>query len=201
MVGDLGHEAGLTKLEEDAQAAAKAAGRSQKEVQGIYYSLYGGSAPDVVRKHLNSGVLAKMIAEKEKAMLAIPTKDDELKNYLQDPCYTYVLLGACAMTLGCHLPESYLAMLRKVYTEGGLMPDALNQMKQALFGPNGYANDGTPYDLNIRLLRLQQHHDGTIYQLQTFCIEACSDYTALSYTWGTVTPQFSILVDGKSLIS
>jgi hypothetical protein len=53
---------------------------------------------------------------------------------------------------------------------------------------------------NIRFLRLQQHHDGTIYQLQTFCIEACPDYTALSYTWGTVTPQFSILVDGKSLI-
>jgi hypothetical protein len=152
MVGDLGHEAGLTKLEEYAQAAAKAAGRSEKEVQGIYYSLYGGSAPDVVRKHLNSGVLAKMIAEKEEAMLAIPTKDDELRNCLQDPCYTYVLLGACAMTLGCHLPESYLAMLKKVYTEGGLMPDALNQMKQALFGPNGYANDGTPYDFESKTL-------------------------------------------------
>jgi hypothetical protein len=85
-------------------------------------------------------------------MLAIPTKDDELRNCLQDPCYTYVLLGSCAMTLGCHLPESYLAMLKKVYTEGGLMPDALNQMKQALFGPNGYANDGTPYDFESKTL-------------------------------------------------
>jgi hypothetical protein len=85
--------------------------------------------PDVVRKHLDSGVLVKLIAQKEATLLAMPTKERELEFHRQDPCYAYVLLGACAMTLGCRLPESYTAMLKKVYTEGGLMPDALKQME------------------------------------------------------------------------
>lgn len=82
-------------------------------------------------------------------MLAIPAKDRELEFYLQDPCYVYLLLGACAMTLGCRLPEPYTAMLKMVYTEGGLMPDALKQMRKALFGPNGY-NNGIPYDFESK---------------------------------------------------
>jgi len=130
---------------------AKAADKSEKEVDGIYYSIYGNrcSAPDLVREHLDSGVLSKMITQKDATLLAIPTKDRELEFHLQDPCYVYVLLGACAMTLGCQLPEPYLAMLKKVYTEGGLMPDALKQIKKALFGPDGYTN-GIPYDFESK---------------------------------------------------
>lgn len=82
-------------------------------------------------------------------MITAPTKEQELEFHLQDPCYVYVLLGACAMTLGCRLPAPYIAMLKKVYTEGGLMPDALKQMKKALFGPDGYTN-GTPYDFESK---------------------------------------------------
>ncbi|KAF2827685.1 hypothetical protein CC86DRAFT_393760 [Ophiobolus disseminans] len=126
IVGDRGHEAGLTRLEED------------KEIEHIYYSFHGNicSAPDLVRDHLNSGVLVKLIAEKEATLLAMPTKDRELEFGLQDPCYVYVLLVSCAMTLG-------------LYTEGGLMPDALKQMKKALFGPDGYVN-GAPYDFESK---------------------------------------------------
>jgi hypothetical protein len=53
------------------------------------------------------------------------------------------------MPLGCILPESYLAMLKKGYTEGGLMPDALKQMHKALFGPDGFQN-GVPYDFESK---------------------------------------------------
>jgi hypothetical protein len=90
-----------------------------------------------------------MIAQKEATMLAMPTKNRELEFALQDPCYVYVLLGACAMTLGYPLPQGYIATLKKVYTEGGLMPDALKQMKKALAGPGGYRN-GEAYDFESK---------------------------------------------------
>lgn len=153
-LSELGHEMGLTKLEEDMQAAARAAGKSEEEVDRIYLSIYGGgSHPEVVRKHLDSGVLADFIKVREAKMLSIPdgTQDQQLEYLFRDPCYLYVLLGACAMTLGCHLPESYMAMLKKVYTEGGLMPDALKQMRKALFGPGGFKN-GEPYDFESKSL-------------------------------------------------
>ena len=141
MVGDFEHEAGLEKLEEAAIAEAKAAGKTDEEIKGIYYTMYGGgSAQDVIRRHLDSGVLLELIEKWQAKLLAVP---EEFQFF--DPCYEYVLLGACAMTLGCTLPESYLSMLKRVYTEGGLMPDALKQMKKALFGPDGFEN-GTPYD-------------------------------------------------------
>jgi hypothetical protein len=145
---------GLTKLEEEMCAAAKAAGKTDKEVDSIYLSIYsGGSHPDVVRKHLDSGILADFIKVKEAKMLSIPdgTQNQKLEYMFRDPCYTYVLLGACAMTLGCHLPDAYLTMLKVVYTEGGLMPDALKQMHKALFGPNGFKN-GEPYDFESKSL-------------------------------------------------
>jgi hypothetical protein len=111
----------------------------------FFYTIYGGGTdPELVRKHLDSGVLEKLIEEKLAKLLAKPEKFE-----LRDPCYVYVLLGACAMTLGCQLPDSYIAMLKKVYTEGGLMPDALKQMNKALFGPDGFKN-GVPYDFKSK---------------------------------------------------
>jgi hypothetical protein len=130
-----------------------------------YYSLYCPSHPEFVRDHLNSGVLERMIKEQEVKILAPPTK----WTFMEDPCYgkhalgidagsnftnavsfsVYVLLGACAMTLGCQLPDAYVSMLKKVYTEGGLMRDALKQMRKALFGPDGFKN-GVPYDFESK---------------------------------------------------
>jgi hypothetical protein len=151
IVSELSYDAGLTQMEEEAQAAAKAAGKDDKETNGIYYSIYGPScsSSELVRKHLDSGALVYLIAEKEAALLAMPSKEQELEHYFRDPCYVYVLLGACAMTLGCQIPDQYISMLKKVYTEGGLMPDALRQMKKALKGPHGYKN-GEPYNFESK---------------------------------------------------
>ncbi|EAT78155.1 MYND-type zinc finger protein samB [Parastagonospora nodorum] len=151
IISELNHDAGLNQMEDEAQALAKASGKDDKEIGQIYYTIDGKgcSDPDLVRKHLDSGVLNYLIAEREAKMLAVPTKEQELDHYLQDPCYVYVLLGACAMTLGSQLPASYVSLLKKVYTEGGLMPDALKQMKKALHGPNGYKN-GEPYDFHSK---------------------------------------------------
>jgi hypothetical protein len=140
-------------MEQEARALAKAAGKDDKELNQIYYTIDGKSCsdPSLVRKHLDSGVLNYLIAEREAKMLAMPTKQQELEYHLQDPCYVYLLLGACAMTLGCQLPTSFVSLLKKVYTEGGLMPDAIKQMKKALHGPNGYKN-GEPYDFHSKNL-------------------------------------------------
>lgn len=137
---------GIHKLEEEAQAKAAAKGDKEAE-QRVYYSIYAPSCsdPEVVRDHLDSGVLAEFLEKKEAKLLLAPKKDYEWN----DPCYVYVLLGACAMTLGCQLPDSCMAMLKKVYTEGGLMPVALTQMRKALFGPDGFQN-GVPYDFESK---------------------------------------------------
>ncbi|KAF3047445.1 hypothetical protein E8E12_006802 [Didymella heteroderae] len=55
------------------------------------------------------------------------------------------------MTLGCQLSVAYISMLKKVYTEGGLMPLAVKQVKKALFGPGAYKN-GKPYRFKSKTL-------------------------------------------------
>jgi ribosomal protein S14 len=94
-----------------------------------------------------------MIAKKKAKMVAPSSGDTEefWDSFGRDPCCVYVLLGACAMTLGCQLPDDYITMLKKVYTEGGLMPDAQLQMKKALFGPDSYKT-GEPYDFKSKTL-------------------------------------------------
>ncbi|KAF2875805.1 hypothetical protein BDV95DRAFT_626225 [Massariosphaeria phaeospora] len=145
IVSELTHDAGLDRIAEDANAKAKAANPKNEDDRGVYYSIYGGGDDrEFVRKHLDSGALEYMIAEKEANMLAPPKRFE-----LPDLCYVYVLLGACAMTLGCQLPDEYIGMLKKVYREGGLMPEAQEQMRKALFGPDKYKN-GVPYDFESK---------------------------------------------------
>jgi hypothetical protein len=60
-----------------------------------------------VRAHLDSGVLEKLIKEKEAKMLGNAEPE-----FLRDPAYIYILLRACAMTLGCQIPDSYASMLK-----------------------------------------------------------------------------------------
>jgi hypothetical protein len=152
----MGHELGLSKLQEDAQAVAKAQGKTEEEIErNIHYDLYAPccSDPEVVRKHLDSGVLVDILSKKEAKILAPLTgsQDEAFEHWFSDPCYMYVLLSACAMTLGCHLPASCIALLKKIFTEGGLMPDAQRQMYKALFGPDGY-KDGVPYNFESKSL-------------------------------------------------
>lgn len=143
---------GVNKLQEELEAAARAAGKSEEDVNNIYLDIRGvGCHSDVVRKHLNSGALADCIKVWETKMLAIPngSEDDDDFYDMRGPCYTYILLGACAMELGCHLPESFLDMLKIVYTEGGFLAEALEQLHKALFGPDGFKN-GQPYDFESK---------------------------------------------------
>lgn len=139
-------EAGLHKLQEEVIAKAKAKGDADAEKK-FYLTLFEPSHPDVVRQHLDSGALAVLIEQKKAAMLAKPSK----WSFFRDPCYAYVLLGACAIGLGCTLPVEYITTLKKVYTEGGLMPGALRQMKKVLFGPDGFTN-GVPYNFESKSL-------------------------------------------------
>ena len=146
MISELEDEAGLHKLMEGDIAKAKEDGDTNAE-ENFYYSMYGPSHPDVVRTYLDSGILVSLIETKKAEMLG-PPSDSHL---FRDPCYAYVLLGACAMSLGCTLPLDYLNTLKKVYTEGGLMPGALKQMHKALYGPDGFIN-GVPYDFQSKCL-------------------------------------------------
>lgn len=143
---------GLSKLQEDMEAAANAEGKSEEEVRKIYLDIYGGgSHPEVVRKHLDSGALAECIKTWETNMLTVPngSKDQQLEYLFRDPVYCFVLLCASAMTLGCHLPDSSLEMLKIVYTESGFLAPALKQLRKALFGPGGFKN-GEPYDFESK---------------------------------------------------
>ncbi|KAF2713548.1 hypothetical protein K504DRAFT_498355 [Pleomassaria siparia CBS 279.74] len=146
LISDLGGEAGLHTLEGEAAAQAKAAGEPEDVYTNISYSIYAPccSDTDFVRNYLDSGVLETLTKAKKAKLLKPGSTFD-----FNDPCYAYVLLGACAMTLGCRLPGSYVTMLKKVYTEGGLLRGALRQMKKALFGPNGFEN-GVPYDFESK---------------------------------------------------
>ncbi|KAF3005059.1 hypothetical protein E8E13_009459 [Curvularia kusanoi] len=147
-LSELGSDMGLDELEDKLRHAAKVVGESDEKTDKIYLSIYGGGThPEIVRDHLDSGALAELIKVKEAKMMAIPdgSMDQKMEFMFRDPCYEYVLLGACAMSLGCQLPRSFLDMLKLVYTEFSRMPDARKQMHKALFGPDGFKN-GEPYD-------------------------------------------------------
>ena len=144
MISNANAEAGLHKLEEDTVAKAKASGDADAE-EHFYYSMYEPSHPAVVREYLDSGILVELLKKKKVKMLEPPSQWD----FLSDPCYAYVLVSACAMSLGCTLPSDDLILLKKVYTEGGLMPGALKQMHKALYGPDGY-NNGVAYDFKSK---------------------------------------------------
>ncbi|KAI7525031.1 hypothetical protein KC331_g17772, partial [Hortaea werneckii] len=63
--------------------------------------------------------------------------------------YKLCIIGACAMTLGCHLAPSFINLLKRTYPKNLHMPDSNMQMTKALFGPNGYTN-GVAYDFGSK---------------------------------------------------
>lgn len=120
-------------------------GRAKKHPDEIYYSLYTNlcSDPERIKNYLDGDILESMI----KRHMA-RCHDPKAKANLKRPGYVVVLLGACAMSLGCSLPTDFFEHLRATYahsTRVGLMRDAASQMSKALFGPGGYTN-GIPYD-------------------------------------------------------
>lgn len=149
IVDNLDEEAGLHKLAAEAnEALAKSKkpfeGKGDKEV-GVHYSVFADHCPskeavEVVKKHMNAGMLAQLVAKYEGKM----NGPDSAKDW-HPPQYVLVLIGACAMTLGCTLPPPFVALLKKIYASTGLMDEAKMQMRKALHGPNGYVN-GTAYN-------------------------------------------------------
>jgi len=99
---------------------------------------------------MDDGALEGLIAKFVKK-----ARNNERVNSAWRPRYVCVLLGACAMTLGCTIPASFKKYLCRTYKdpkETGLMRDALVQMRKALFGPDGYI-DGEPYDFGTKGMR------------------------------------------------
>lgn len=153
-ISDMSHAAGLEGLEGKARARYKeehpirAAKDKKKGLDDLpLLSIYAGNsyATDLVREHLNSGALLKLIEQKQAAM---NDKSDELTSTFA--LYEFVLLGACAMTLGCNLPANYKAQLAAKYRKSGMMRDAVVQMQMALSdGHKGY-KDGEPYEFTAR---------------------------------------------------
>jgi hypothetical protein len=114
----------------------------------ITYSVYAKQcstpeAAEKVRKHLDSGVLHKLAAK----MVANYFNPLAVDDYT---CFGYVpvILGACAMSHGCHTLytakgyfvwfSTYKEMLVGIFETAPLMDAAKEQMKKVLTGPDGF---------------------------------------------------------------
>ncbi|KAI7005501.1 hypothetical protein KC355_g8178, partial [Hortaea werneckii] len=158
LISDLDLELGLYELTQKASAASSSPEENQKENQHptsaeehgdseknrVNYSIFADhcshkEAIDTVKNLLENGKLTQLVAKYEKKM---QTGDDS--DYLP-PGYKLCIIGACAMTLGCHLAPSFINLLKRTYPKNLHMPDSNMQMTKALFGPNGYTN-GVAYD-------------------------------------------------------
>ncbi|KAK4539175.1 hypothetical protein LTR36_001175 [Oleoguttula mirabilis] len=158
IIDDLTSEVGLRQLEEEANKAAAKHDKHDKKPtktdeddyddRGVHYSVFAdhcssAEAVEVVKKYMEAGPLAQLVAKYE-AKLTGPGAAEAY----HPPQYILVLIGACAMTLGCTLAPPFLALLKKLYATAGLMRDAKAQMHKALHGgpKDAFVNDGTAYD-------------------------------------------------------
>ena len=139
-MGDLGDEAGIDSLQEEAKNRAKARKLEEsKSKEGdakegkaetndgsrddddgeVHLSISANYCHDgeLVKKHLDGGMLAKLVEKKRAAMKSG-------KSGYFDPRYEFVILGACAMSLGCTLPAGFKEQLMEMYKSVGLMRDA-----------------------------------------------------------------------------
>lgn len=104
----------------------------------IHYSIYPAmcSDPELVREYLeSSGALDKLITTWTAKALAPRNEED-----WHHPGYKLVLVGACAMMMGCTLKTEFIECLRTIFLNVGLMRDALKQVDTALNGPHGFKN-------------------------------------------------------------
>lgn len=84
--------------------------KEEDEDDYVYESIYSPDDPDLVRNHLNSGVLVKMLDKYEARLLS-----EENSDPFRAPGYIFMLLGACAIGLGCPIPKTYKTTMQKVY--------------------------------------------------------------------------------------
>jgi len=122
-VEELDEEAGIKELEKRDVAKAKASGKTMPVKNtprglwcdpeyGVHYSILAEKCSGIkaVREHLDGGVLAKMFAHWEKEIHEYQEGDFTRT----DPRHKFVLLGACAMTLGCTISEAQQALMRSI---------------------------------------------------------------------------------------
>jgi hypothetical protein len=147
----LDQAAGLSALESKAKERAKHKQAQSKDANAtkpndptntdeeddyLLISMYAGHCADIelVREHLDGGVLRKLIDEKKATM----GNNDRA-------VYEFVILGACAMSLGCEIPDDFKQLLIEKYRSTELPPMSLHAMQLALGdGPHRYRN--APYD-------------------------------------------------------
>lgn len=97
--------------------------------EGGYVSMHNPHDPEAVRKHLDSGVLERLVKQQKGTNL-----------------YAFVLLGALAMELGCHLPDGFRDDLEAVYEDVLPYDEGIEQMRYAL----KVYKDGTPHELGSK---------------------------------------------------
>lgn len=157
-IADMYGPAGLAALEEKAKERAKSRpepdGGGHSTGKSEYddlpqLSLHAGQCADVelVRDHLNSGVLQKLIDEKKATIDELSKGTKPMDKYSHSlEVYNLVLIGVCAMTLGCKIPSDFKQLMIAKYRTTDFQRDALGQIQVALGdGPDRY-KEGTPYN-------------------------------------------------------
>ncbi|PPJ51870.1 hypothetical protein CBER1_09071 [Cercospora berteroae] len=142
-------ECGLDKLQNAAEAKSWDKESTSEDAHSeLYSSLYCPSDVEAVREHLETPDAATGLSPLDSALNKWEAKafGTRPKYEYPDSGYAFVLLGACAMTLGCKLSPATLQNMRKMLTKCGLMPDALTQMDAALNGPG--SSKGEPWHLD-----------------------------------------------------
>lgn len=163
LASDFYGPAGLAALEEKAKertqsaesnatTADRTAGANEEEDnddEDLYrLSVHAAQCADVelVREHLDAGALRKLIDEWKVKMVPTDESDNMAAFHKDYYSYQFILLGACAMTLGCKLPEDFRQLLICKCRTSKFKRDAQYSMKLALGdGPEGY-KDGVPFD-------------------------------------------------------
>ncbi|KEQ67566.1 uncharacterized protein M437DRAFT_80210 [Aureobasidium melanogenum CBS 110374] len=120
--------------EEKEESSDKEFDADDIEDDDIYMTLYNPSHPDLVQQHLDSGVLTHMINN---------LRDKGQGNAL-------CLLIACAMQLGCTIPDWCRQELILIYQKCRLPPEGAIRFGKAL---HEYRN-GIPYPFNSKGLHL-----------------------------------------------
>ena len=177
LIGDYYEPAGLEALESKAKERMKQKQAQSNEASASttdnpattdedddfpILSIHAAQCADVelVREHLDGGVLRKLVEEANAKTQRNPDEDDKLAAFHQSYySYHFMLLGACAMTLGCKLEDDFKELLISKYRTAGLKRDAVRSMQLALSdGPGRYR--GTAYDfLSKRLVETTDSED------------------------------------------
>lgn len=99
----------------------------------IYESICHPEDLELVRSHLDSGVLVKMLDKYESKLLSNSKKEQhKAMMEMREPGYIFMILGARAMTCGCKIPKTYKTTMQKVYMCVDLPKGEL--MSRVLFG-------------------------------------------------------------------